>query len=140
LQSDEDLGAFKFSDRIGSPSMGGPVITLPLLSQEDVLLTRRRARDLAGLLQLGAEAQSRLATAVWEVARVAHRHGSAGSVALEVTDDPPAAVVAISGIAHTALTGDAPGEGGDRLDLASLRQLVDRVEASGNGETAVVRL
>ena len=45
--------------------MGGPVITLPLLSQEDVLLTRRRARDLAGLLQLGAEAQSRLATAVW---------------------------------------------------------------------------
>lgn len=120
--------------------MGGPVITLPLLSQEDVLLTRRRARDLAGLLQLGAEAQSRLATAVWEVARVAHRHGSAGSVALEVTDDPPAAVVAISGIAHTALTGDAPGEGGDRLDLASLRQLVDRVEASGNGETAMVRL
>jgi signal transduction histidine kinase len=120
--------------------MGGPVITLPLLSQEDVLLTRRRARDLAGLLQLGAEAQSRLATAVWEVARVAHRHGSAGSVVLEVCDDPPSAVVAISGIAHTALTGDAPGEGGDRLDLASLRQLVDRVEASGDGETAVVRL
>ena len=120
--------------------MGGPVITLPLLSQEDVLLTRRRARDLAGLLQLGAEAQSRLATAVWEVARVAHRHGSASSVALEVSDDPPAAVVAISGIAHTALTGDAPGQGGDRLDLASLRQLVDRVEASGDGETAVVRL
>jgi len=120
--------------------MGGPVITLPLLSQEDVLLTRRRARDLAGLLQLGAEAQSRLATAVWEVARVAHRHGSASSVALEVDDDPPAAVVAISGIAHTALTGDAPGDGSDRLDLASLRQLVDRVEASGDGETAVVRL
>ena len=120
--------------------MGGPVITLPLLSQEDVLLTRRRARDLAGLLQLGAEAQSRLATAVWEVARVAHRHGSAGSVELAIGDDPPSAVVAISGIVHTALTGDAPGEGGDRLDLAGLRQLVDRVEASGDGETAVVRL
>jgi signal transduction histidine kinase len=120
--------------------MGGPVITLPLRSQEDVLLTRRRARDLAGLLQLGAEAQSRLATAVWEVARVAHRHGSAGEVELAVADDPPAAVVAISGIAHSALTGDAPGDGGDRLDLAKLRQLVDRVEARGNGETALVRL
>src|SRR5262249_55562104 len=107
---------------------------------EDVLLTRRRARDLAGLLQLGAEAQSRLATAVWEVARVAYRHGSAGSVALEVADDPPAAGVAVRGIAHTALTGDVPGESGDRLDLAGLHQLVDRVEASGNGETAVVRL
>jgi signal transduction histidine kinase len=120
--------------------MGGPVITLPLRSQEDVLLTRRRARDLAGLLQLGAEAQSRLATAVWEVARVAHRHGSSGTVELAVSDDPPAAEVTISEIAHTALTGHAPGEGGDRLDLAELRQLVDRVEASGDGHTAQVRL
>jgi signal transduction histidine kinase len=120
--------------------MGGPIITLPLLSQEDVLLTRRRARDLAGLLQLGAEAQSRLATAVWEVGRVAHRHGSSGTVELAVSDDPPAAVVTISEIAHAALTGEAPGEGGDRLDLAELRQLVDRVEARGDGHTAQVRL
>jgi signal transduction histidine kinase len=120
--------------------MGGPVITLPLRSQEDVLLTRRRARDLAGLLQLGAEAQSRLATAVWEVARVAHRHGSAGEVALAVGEDPPAVVVAITGIAHAALTGEVPGEGGDRLDLAMLHQLVDRVEARADGDTASVRL
>jgi signal transduction histidine kinase len=120
--------------------MGGPVITLPLRSQEDVLLTRRRARDLAGLLQLGAEAQSRLATAVWEVARIAHRHGSSAEVDLAVGDDPPAAVVAIRGIAHSALTGDVPGEAGDRLDLAKLRQLVDRVEASGDGHSALVRL
>jgi signal transduction histidine kinase len=120
--------------------MGGPVITLPLLSHEDVLLTRRRARDLAGLLQLGAEAQSRLATAVWEVGRIAHRHGSSGAVELAVEDEPSAAVVTITGIVHTALTGDAPGNGGDRLDLAKLRQLVDRVEASGDGDTALVRL
>lgn len=120
--------------------MGGPVITLRLLSQEDVLLTRRRARDFAGLLQLGAEAQSRLATAVWEVARVAHRHGSSAMVELAVGDDPPAAVVSITAIAHTALTGDVPGEGGDRLDLAKLRQLVDRVEASGDGDTAQIRM
>jgi signal transduction histidine kinase len=139
------------SDRMNDPAhsgprsnrfaaMGGPVITLPLRSQEDVLLTRRRARDLAGLLQLGAEAQSRLATAVWEVGRVAHRHGSSGTVDLAIDDEPQAAVVTISGIAHPALTGDVPGGGGDRLDLAKLRQLVDRVEASGDGQTALVRL
>src|SRR5919197_1342233 len=128
------------ADRIDSLHMEGPVIALPLRSQEDVLLTRRRARDLAGLLQLGAEAQSRLATAVWEVARVAQRHGSASKVELAVSDDPPAAVVVISGIAHGALTGDAPGEAGDRLDLAKLRQLVDRVEARGHAETVLVRL
>jgi signal transduction histidine kinase len=120
--------------------MGGPVITLSLESQEDVLLTRRRARDLAGFLQLGAEAQSRLATAVWEVARLAHRHGSSGQVELAIDDDPPAAVVTIRGIAHRALTGDTPGEAIDRLDLAKLRQLVDRVEASDADGVAFVRL
>jgi signal transduction histidine kinase len=120
--------------------MGGPVISLPLRTQQDVLLTRRRARDLAGLLQLGAEAQSRLATAVWEVARIAQRHGSAAEVQLSVEETPGAAVVTISGIAHSALTGDIPGEAVDRLDLAKLRQLVDRVEAQGAGDTALVRL
>jgi signal transduction histidine kinase len=120
--------------------MGGPVISLSLRSQEDVLLTRRRARDLAGFLQLGAEAQSRLATAVWEVARLAYRYGAAGEVELAVDDDPPAAVVTIRGIAHTALTGDTRGEAGDRIDLAKLRQLVDRVEASDADGTAYVRL
>jgi signal transduction histidine kinase len=120
--------------------MGGPIISLPLRSQEDVLLTRRRARDLAGFLQLGAEAQSRLATAVWEVARLAHRHGSEGEVELAIADAPPAAVVTIRGIAHVALTGESPGESTDRLDLAKLRQLVDRVEASDADGMAHVRL
>jgi signal transduction histidine kinase len=120
--------------------MGGPVITLALRSQEDVLLTRRRARDLAGFLQLGAEAQSRLATAVWEVARIAHRYGSEGEVEFAVRDEPPAAVVTIRGIAHAALTGESPGEALDRLDLAKLRQLVDRVEARDADASVLVRL
>ena len=46
-------------------SMANAVLTLPLRSQEDVLLTRRRTRDLAGLLQFTAEAQIGLSTAVW---------------------------------------------------------------------------
>jgi signal transduction histidine kinase len=116
------------------------VITLPLRSQEDVLLTRRRARDLAGLLQFGAEAQSRLATAVWEVARISERHGSAGEVELAVDEAAAAVVVTIRGIARAALAGDLPGDTVERLDLAKLRQLVDRVEARGAGDTALVRL
>jgi signal transduction histidine kinase len=120
--------------------MGGPVITLALRTQEDVLLTRRRARDLAGFLQLGAEAQSRLATAVWEVARLAQRHGIDSEVELAVQDDPPAAVVTIRQIAHEVLTGETPGEALDRLDLAKLRQLVDRVEARDADGAVLVRL
>src|SRR5919198_2715358 len=121
--------ALRRADRIDSLHMGGPVISLPLRSQEDVLLTRRRARDLAGFLQLGAEAQSRLATAVWEVARLAHRHGAAAEVELGLDDAPPAAVVTIRGIAHAALTGEPPGEAVDRLDLAKPRQLRGRGDA-----------
>jgi hypothetical protein len=120
--------------------MGGPVITLALRSQEDVLLTRRRARDLAGFLQLGAEAQSRLATAVWEVARLALRHGSKGEVEFALQDVPPAAVVTIRGIAEGVLMGESPGEALDRLDLAKLRQLVDRVEARDARGAVLVRL
>ncbi|MCA1657479.1 MAG: hypothetical protein LC713_07210, partial [Actinobacteria bacterium] len=120
--------------------MGGSVITLALRSREDVLLTRRRARNLAGLLQLGAEAQSRLATAVWEVARLAHRYGSDGEVEFALRDEPPAVVVSISAIARAVLTGENPGESADRLDLAKLRQLVDRVEARDRDGSVLVRL
>src|SRR5262245_26128164 len=106
--------------------MGGSVITLGLRTPQDVLLTRRRARDLAGLLQLGSEARSRLATAVWEVARVTQRHGTDGTVDLAVSDAPASAVVTISRIARAALLGRGAETQQDRVDLAGLRQLVDR--------------
>jgi signal transduction histidine kinase len=120
--------------------MGGSIITLGLRTQEDVLLTRRRARDLAGLLQLGSEAQSRLAAAVWEVARLAQRHGSEGQVELAVDEDAGAAVVTIRGMSHRAIVGERPDEDGDRLDLVLLGQLVDRVETHESNGTASVRL
>jgi signal transduction histidine kinase len=117
------------------------VITLRLLSQEDVLLTRRRARDLAGLLQLGSETQSRLATAVWEVSRVALRNGPSAEVELAVAEEPsPVVVATIRGIEHVALIGEQPGETPDLLDLAGLHQLVDRVEVHSSGSGLVVRL
>jgi hypothetical protein len=51
--------------------MATAVLTLALRTQEDVLLTRRRARDLAALLQFTPAEQIGLSTAVWEVARLA---------------------------------------------------------------------
>src|SRR5918911_4533848 len=110
--------------------MATAVLTLPLRSQEDVLLTRRRARDLAALLQFSPAEQIGLSTAVWEVARLAERRGE---VELAVVEAPPSVAVSItvSGVPRSALTVTA---GGPRLDLAALRRLVDRVEArDGNG-------
>ena len=116
--------------------MAKAVLTLDLRSQEDVLLTRRRARDLAALLQLTPAEQIGLSTAVWEVARLAERNGH---VELAVVDAPPsvAARITISGVPRSVLTVTADGP---RLDLEALRRLVDRVEARDVNGAAVVRL
>src|SRR4051812_39471654 len=115
--------------------MATAVLKLDLHSQEDVLLTRRRARDLAALLQFTPAEQIGLSTAVWEVARMAER----GHVELAVVDAPPsvAARITISGVPRSVLTVTA---GGPRLDLEALRRLVDRVEARDVNGSAVVRL
>jgi signal transduction histidine kinase len=116
--------------------MAKAVLTLELRSQEDVLLTRRRARDLAALLQFTPAEQIGLSTAVWEVARLAGRNGH---VELAVVDAEPsvAARITISGVPRSALTVTADGP---QLDLMALRRLVDRVEARDVNGAAVVRL
>jgi signal transduction histidine kinase len=116
--------------------MATAVLTLPLRTPEDVLLTRRRARDLAALLQFTPVEQIGLSTAVWEVARLAERRGEAE---LAVIEAPPsiAVRVTVTGVPASALSGAGDGP---RLDLDALRRLVDRVEASGAHGSATVRL
>src|SRR3954453_22878192 len=116
--------------------MATAVLTLALRTQEDVLLTRRRTRDLAALLQFTPAEQIGLSTAVWEVARLAERRGQ---VEFAVLETPPSVAVSItvSGVPRAALTVTAEGP---RLDLEALRRLVDRVEARDVNGAAVVRL
>jgi signal transduction histidine kinase len=116
--------------------MAKAVLTLDLRSQEDVLLTRRRARDLAALLQFTPAEQIGLSTAVWEVARLAE---PGGRVELAVVDEPPSVVVRItvSGVPRSVVTVTADGP---PLDLEALGRLVDRVEARDVNGKAVVRL
>jgi signal transduction histidine kinase len=116
--------------------MANAVLTLALRTQEDVLLTRRRARDLAALLQFTPAEQIGLSTAVWEVARLAEPRGE---VELAVVETPPpvAVRITVSGIPRSMLTVTAEGP---RLDLAALRRLVDRVDARDVNGVAVVEL
>jgi signal transduction histidine kinase len=116
--------------------MARAVLTLALRTPEDVLLTRRRARDLAALLQFTPAEQIGLSTAVWEVARLAERRGK---VELAVVETPPsvAVTITVSGVPRSALTFTADGP---RLDLEALRRLVDRVEARDVNGAAVVQL
>ncbi len=116
--------------------MATAVLTLALRTQEDVLLTRRRARDLAALLQFTPAEQIGLSTAVWEVARLAEPRGK---VELAVLETPPSVAVSItvSGVPRSALLVTADGP---RLDLEALRRLVDRVDARDVNGVAVVQL
>jgi signal transduction histidine kinase len=116
--------------------MATAVLTLALRTQEDVLLTRRRARDLAALLQFTPAEQIGLSTAVWEVARLAEPRGE---VELAVVETPPSVAVSItvSGVPRSALVVTADGP---RLNLEALRRLVDRVDARDVNGAAVVQL
>src|SRR5215210_789120 len=123
-------------DQLAFCSMATSVLTLALRTQEDVLLTRRRARDLAALLQFSPAEQIGLSTAVWEVARMAEHRGE---VELAVVEAPPSVAVRItvSGVPHSLLTVSG---GGPQLNLDALRRLVDRVDTSERNGSAVVRL
>jgi signal transduction histidine kinase len=116
--------------------MATAVLTLPLRTQEDVLLTRRRARDLAALLQFSPAEQIGLSTAVWEVARLAERRGE---VELAVVEAPPSVAVRItvSGVPGSVLGASSDGP---QLNLEALGRLVDRVDARDVDGAAEVRL
>src|SRR3954449_5861948 len=124
------------ADQLASGPMATAVLTLALRTQEDVLLTRRRARDLAALLQFTPAEQIGLSTAVWEVARLAERRGN---VELAVVETPPSVAVSItvSGVPHSALRANAEGPS---LDLDALRRLVDPAETCALTGPAAVQL
>src|SRR3954466_4042357 len=106
--------------------MATAVLTLALRTQEDVLLTRRRARDLAALLQFTPAEQIGLSTAGWGGARLAQ---PPGGVELGIVEAAPSVAVRItvSGVPRSVLTVAAEGP---RLDLEALGRLVDRVEGA----------
>src|SRR5919108_3825933 len=83
----------RYHDQLAFGLMANAVLTLALRTQEDVLLTRRRARDLAALLQFTPAEQIGLSTAVWEVARLAERRGE---VELAVVEEAPSVAVRIT--------------------------------------------
>jgi signal transduction histidine kinase len=56
-----------------------PIVTLGIRSETDLVLLRQRARLVAELLDYGPVDQTRIATAVSEIARNALRHGGGGS-------------------------------------------------------------
>ena len=113
--------------------------------EQDVVLVRQRARQIAALLDFDAQEQTRLATGVSEIARNAFEYAGGGRAAFVVEHGrAPAFLVRIAdegpGIADLSavLEGRYESPTGMGLGIVGARRLVERFDiASSSGGTAV---
>jgi signal transduction histidine kinase/CheY-like chemotaxis protein len=97
------------------------LLTLAVRDEQDVVLARQRARQVAALLGFDEQDQARIATAVSELTRYAFRHGGTGELEYGFDRGPPPALVV--GV------GDAAWEAVDQASaVVAARRLMDRVE------------
>lgn len=101
--------------------MNAPLLMLAIRDEQDVVLARQRARQVAALLGFDEQDQARIATAVSELARYAFQHGGTGEVEYDVDCGPaPALIVRV---------GDHASETVERSSaLVAARRLMDSVE------------
>jgi len=65
------------------------LLTVELLRENDIVLARQRARQLAAAFKLEGQDQVRFATAVSEIARNAHEYAQGGRIEFRVETDQP---------------------------------------------------
>jgi signal transduction histidine kinase/CheY-like chemotaxis protein len=68
---------------------GQPLLTVELRLEQDIVLARQRARQVAALLGFDTQDQTRITTAVSELARNAIQYAHGGRVEFLVADDQP---------------------------------------------------
>jgi signal transduction histidine kinase len=123
------------------------ILTADLRTEQDVVLARQRARQISALLGFDGLEQTRLATAVSEIARNAVQYGGGGRVGFGLTPHPPMLVVRVSdrgpGVAQLqdVLDGRYHSPTGMGLGLLGARRLTDRFEIeTGVGRGTTVTL
>jgi len=122
--------------------------TVAIEREQDIVVARQRARQLAGLLELDRQDQTRVATAVSELARNAFQYARGCKVQYLIASDPePELVVTISddgpGIAalDDVLDGRYESDTGMGLGIVGARRLMDRFEiesAAGTGTAVTI--
>jgi signal transduction histidine kinase len=128
--------------------MSDSILRTEILREHDVVVARRRARQVAGLLGFDAQDQSRLATAVSEIARNAFQYGGGGRAEFSLSDDTPQMLlVRIAdrgpGIRRLddVLDGRYISATGMGIGITGARRLMDRFEiASSPSDGTVVVL
>jgi signal transduction histidine kinase len=123
--------------------------TVEITSQQDVVIARRRARQIGEILGLEGQDQSRLATAVSEIARNAFEYAGGGKVEFLIAppDSPQMVLVLVSdrgpGIKNLSaiLAGQYQSTTGMGLGITGARRLTDRFEietALGEGTSVLL--
>jgi signal transduction histidine kinase/CheY-like chemotaxis protein len=130
--------------------MNVPLITVRIAAEHDVVAARQRARDIAAALGFDVTGQTRLATAVSEIARNAFAYAGGGRVEFAIEGPaapPPLLVVRVidrgPGIARLAevLGGRYRSATGMGLGIVGARRLTDHfdVASSPAGTTITLR-
>lgn len=124
-----------------------PILTQNISHEQDVVTARQQARQLAHELGFDAQDQTRIATAVSEIARNAFRYAGGGKVTYSVDEKkhPQSFVIEVtdqgSGIADVdhVLGGKYRSSTGMGLGLIGTRRLMDdfSVQTSNEGTTVV---
>jgi len=126
-----------------------PIMTLPIETEGDVVAVRQRTRRVAELVGFDAQDQTRLATAVSEIARNAFAYGQGGKAEIAIQPDAGGQLLSIRisdkgpGIVDldTILEGRYRSSTGMGLGLIGAKRLVGRFRIdSGPGKGTVVEL
>jgi signal transduction histidine kinase len=124
-----------------------PILTTEVRSEQDVVLARQRARQIANLLGFAGQDQTRIATAVSEIARNAYQYAGGGKVVFELGSRPPRLQISVRdrgpGIARLddVLNGRYRSATGLGLGILGARRLSDRFSlrsAPGEGTLIVM--
>jgi signal transduction histidine kinase len=113
-----------------------PIISVPIQDEQDVVLTRRRARQIAELLRFDPQDQARVATAVSEIARNAFIYAGGGRAEFSVEMDEARSAFVIRivdegpGIAEleSILNGSYESRTGMGMGILGARRLMDFVQ------------
>jgi signal transduction histidine kinase/CheY-like chemotaxis protein len=108
--------------------MTAPILTLEIRSDRDVVLARQRARQIAGLLGFDAQDQTRIATAVSEMARNAFRYAGSGKIQFSLEIERSLFVVLITDRGGLSAEAVADTEQGAGAGIVAARRLMDEFD------------
>ena len=123
------------------------ILTVALIEEGDIVVARQRARHIAGLLGFEAQDQTRIATAVSEIARNAMMYGSGGRVDFAVSEGAPASFRIVvqdkgTGISdlEAVLEGRFRSLTGMGVGISGARRLMDRFDIVSSADGTAVTL